>query len=64
MRRKRRNHSAPFKTKVAVAAVRGEKILAGRAQRYDVRPNRIQDRRPSWDGEPGMAAVGPAVGPA
>ena len=28
MRRKRRNHSASFKVKVAVAAVRGEKTLA------------------------------------
>ena len=28
MRRKRRNHSASFKAKVAVAAVRGEKTLA------------------------------------
>ena len=36
MRRKRRNHSASFKAKVAVAAVRGEKTLAELAQHYDV----------------------------
>ena len=39
MRRKRRNHSASFKAKVAVAAVRGEKTLAELAQQYDVHPN-------------------------
>ena len=45
MRRKRRNHSASFKAKVAVAAVRGEKTLAELAQHYDVHPNQIQDWR-------------------
>ena len=45
MRRKRRNHSASFKAKVAVAAVRGEKTLAALAQQYDMHPNRIQDWR-------------------
>ena len=44
-RRKRRNHSASFKAKVAVAAVRGEKTLAELAQHYDVHPNQIQDWR-------------------
>ena len=43
MRRKRRNHSASFKAKVA--AVRGEKTLAELAQHYDVHPNQIQDWR-------------------
>ena len=45
MRRKRRNHSASFKAKVAVAAVRGEKTLAELAQQYDVHPNQIQHWR-------------------
>lgn len=45
MRRKRRNHSASFKAKVAVVAVRGEKTLAELAQQYDVHPNQIQDWR-------------------
>ena len=45
MRRKRRNHSASFKAKVAVAAVRGEKTLSELAQQYDMHPNQIQDWR-------------------
>ena len=37
-RRPRRNHSAAFKAKVALAAVRGEKTLA---EQFDVHPNQI-----------------------
>ena len=45
MRRKRRNHSAAFKAKVALAAARGDKTLAELAEHYDVHPNQIQDWR-------------------
>lgn len=45
MRRKRRNHSASFKAKVALAAVRGDKTLAELAEQFDVPPNQIQDWR-------------------
>ena len=40
-RRPRRNHSAAFKSKVALEAVRGSKTLAELAAQYDVHPNQI-----------------------
>jgi len=35
----RRNHTALFKSKVALAAVRGELTLGELAQQFDVHPN-------------------------
>ena len=40
-RRPRRNHSAAFKAKVAVAAIKGDKTLVEVAERFDVHPNQI-----------------------
>ena len=40
-RRPRRNHSAAFKSKVALAAVRGDKTLSELAAQFDVHPNQI-----------------------
>ena len=42
-RRARRNHTAAFKAKVALAAVKGDKTLAELAQIFDVHPNQITE---------------------
>jgi transposase len=40
-RRPRRNHTATFKAKVALAAIKGEKTLIELAQEFDVHTNQI-----------------------
>ena len=40
-RRPRRNHSPAFKSKVALAAIKGEQTISELAQRFDVHPNQI-----------------------
>ena len=42
-RRPRRNHTAAFKSKVALAALKGDKTLAELAQDFDVHANQITE---------------------
>ena len=44
-RRPRRNHSAAFKAKVALAAIKGERTIAQLADQFDVHPIPIERRR-------------------
>ncbi len=46
-RRPRRNHTAGFKAKVALAAIKGEKTLAELAEQFDIHPNQITQ----WKGQ-------------
>jgi transposase len=47
MKRSRRNHAPAFKTKVALAALKGDRTLAELAQQFDVHPNQITQ----WKGQ-------------
>ncbi len=47
MKRPRRNHSATFKAKVALAAVKGDRTLVELAEQFKVHPNQIGQ----WRGE-------------
>jgi transposase len=44
-RRPRRNHSAAFKAKVALEAVRGDKTIAEIAQKHDLHANQVTEWR-------------------
>lgn len=45
MRRPRRNHSAAFKAKVAIAALKDDKTLAELAEKFDIHANQITQWR-------------------
>ena len=60
-RRPRRNHSATFKAKVALAAIKGERTIAQLADQFDVHPNQITTWKAQLEG--GAAEVfGPGIG--
>ena len=43
MRRPRRNHSAKFKSKVALAALKGDKTVAELTEQFDVHANQLTE---------------------
>jgi transposase len=49
-RRPRRNHSAAFKAKVAIAAIRGERTIAEIAEQFDVHPNQVTTWKAQLEG--------------
>ena len=60
MRRPRRNHTAAFKAKVALAALKGDKTLAELAEKYDVHGNQITQ----WKAQLLDGAIGVFMSPA
>ena len=68
-RRPRRNHTAAFKAKVALAAVKGDRTLSQLAEQFDVHPNQITSWKAQLEGSAanvfgpggGNAAAHPAV---
>lgn len=49
-RRPRRNHSAAFKAKVAIAAIKGDRTIAQLAAQFDVHPNQITTWKSQLEG--------------
>ena len=63
-KRPRRNHTAAFKAKVALAAVKGEKTLSELAQEFDVHANQITQWKASfWKAQAGSSAAKPRLKP-
>jgi transposase len=49
-RRPRRNHSAVFKAKVAIAAIKGDRTIAQIAEQFDVHPNQVTTWKAQLEG--------------
>jgi len=62
MRRPRRNHSAAFKAKVALAAVKGDRTVAQLAEHFDVHPNQITTGKSQLEAS-ASEIFGPGGGP-
>ena len=60
MRRPRRNHTAAFKAKVALAALKGDRTLAELAEKFDVHANQITQ----WKTQLLDGAIGVFMSPA
>ena len=61
-RRARRNHSAAFKAKVALVAIKGDRTIAQLAEHFDVHPNQITAWKAHLEGgAPGVFGPGSAA---
>jgi transposase-like protein len=60
-RRPRRNHTAAFKSKVALAALKSDKPLAELAQHFDVHPNQITEWKSRLQESVGRCHLGSAA---
>jgi len=49
-RRPRRNHTAAFKARVALAAIKGDRTLGQLAEHFDVHPNQITTWKAQLEG--------------
>ena len=49
-KRTRRNHSAAFKAKVAITAIKGDRTLAQIAEQFDVHPNQVTTWKAQLEG--------------
>jgi transposase-like protein len=49
-RRPRRNHTAAFKAKLALAAIKGDRTLIELAEQFDVHPNQITSWKAQLEG--------------
>ena len=59
MRGKRRSFGAPFKAKVALAAIRGDKTTAEMAAKFQVHPNQVSSwKKQLLEGAAGLFADG------
>jgi transposase len=64
-RRPRRNHTAAFKAKVALAAIKGDKTLSELAEQFDVHANQItQWKSQLLEGAAGVFGGEAKAGPA
>ena len=63
-RRPRRNHTPAFKSKVALAAVKGDRTLAQLAEQFDVHPNQITSWKAQLESGKPADVFGPGGGSA